>query len=189
MNDLTLSSDHVYRVGSRIVPSVTQTIGRAGLDPNKGFYTPSGATKGTQIHWMLEQYDHEVLPEGVNEEFSGYLKAYSNFCKFNKPIWDIDGIEQTFYNEEYDFAGTRDRVGSILWEGKRTPCCLDIKSGGKQGWHKIQLAGYSIDHRYEWQRFGLYVRENGTYELDHYTNGLDFEIFIQALLGETHGNI
>lgn len=179
---ITLSSSHVYMVDGRIVESVTQAIGRAGLDPNKNFYNEIACKRGVDIHKMLEYYDLGTLDiSSVSKAYQPYLKAYILFCRFSKPIWNIDGVEQTFYNEEYDFCGTRDRVGSILWNGKRVDCVLDLKSGAKASWHKVQLAGYSIDVRYKVERFGLYVKKNGSYELEHYTDDSDFETFKNIL--------
>lgn len=182
MNNITLSTDHIYRVDGETKSSVTQIIGRAGLDPNKNFYSKKAAQRGNDIHFMLEQYDLGTLNIGkVPKKYRGYLKAYCLFIKFAKPVWDIDGIEQTFYNPEYDICGTRDRVGSIIWQGKRYQCVLDIKSGPKAYWHGIQLAGYTLDIRYSHERIGLYLKDNGTYTIEHYTNPEDYEIFIKSI--------
>jgi len=179
---ITMSSDHIYRVDGRIVESVTQAIGRSGLDPNKNFYNQAACDRGNAIHEMLEHLDLGTLNVAlVPKDFQPYLKAYLLFNKFSRPVWNIDGVEQSFYNEEFDFCGTRDRAGTILWKGKRVKCVLDLKSGVKAPWHKIQLAGYGLDHRYDWERFCLYVKKNGTYELEHYSDDSDFESFKNTL--------
>ena len=185
MNDITLSSDHVYRVDGRVVESVTQAIGRAGLDPNKGFYNEAGARRGNEVHYMLELFDRMALDlRSVKPEYAGYIKAYNSFKNFNQPFWNLDGIEQTFYNAMFDYCGTRDRVGTIHYGGRREQCVLDLKTGAQCSWHGIQLAGYTLDHRYDRERFGLYLSDKGKYSLHHYTNDGDFDIFIGILKGE-----
>ena len=185
MNEITISSEHIYRVDGVPVESVTQAIGRAGLDPNAGFYNKEGAKRGTDVHVMLEHYDLMTLNlQTVRKEYIGYLKAYNLFCRMTLPHWDLDGIEQTFYSETFNFCGTRDRVGSILWKNQRVKCVLDLKTGVKTSWHGIQLAGYTLDHRYDRERFGLYLKDNGTYSLQHYTDDGEFDTFINILKGE-----
>lgn len=180
--DITISNTHVYRVDGKVVESVTQAISRAGLDPNAGFYNQAGANRGNDVHYILELFDLEALKiQTVKEEYKGYLKAYNSFRNFNLPAWNVDGVEQTFYNKEHNFCGTRDRVGSIVWKGKRVQCVLDLKTGPKASWHGIQLAGYTLDHRYDRERFGLYLSNNGQFKLHHYTDDGDFTTFIQTL--------
>jgi len=182
MNDITLSSDHVYRVDGRVVESVTQAIGRAGLDPNKGFYNEAGARRGNEVHYMLELFDRMALDlRSVKPEYAGYIKAYNSFKNFSQPFWNLDGIEQTFYNATFNYCGTRDRIGSILWKGERVQCVLDLKTGAHCEWHGIQLAGYTLDHRYDRERFGLYITERGTHTLHHFTDDSDFDKFIKIL--------
>jgi hypothetical protein len=189
MQGITISDQHVYRVDGRIVPGVTQIISDAGIDPNKNFYNKVAAQRGKDIHTITEQIDKGTLLNAFPKEWSGYISAYYMFLKFNRPVWNVDGVEQTFYNEDFDYCGTRDRVGTMLWRTRRVECCLDIKTGVKAKWHGVQLAGYSMKDRYKLERFGLYLKKNGTYSIHHYTNDGDFEDFINASKkGKRNGN-
>ena len=182
---LTISDQHKYRVDGRVVRSVTQIIGDAGLDPNKNFYNDTACERGSNIHTITEDLDRgQPASIPILDEYRGYLKAYEMFNKFNRPVWNIDGIEQAFYNDELDYCGCLDRAGTMLWGRKRVNVCLDIKTGIKCGWHGVQLAGYAMKKRYKWERFGLYLKANGKFELKHYTNDGDFETFIKIAKGE-----
>lgn len=101
---ITLSSSHVYRVDGRIVESVTQAICRAGLDPNKNFYNEIACKRGVDIHKMLEKYDLGTRHWCSAESISTISKSLYSFCRFSKPIWNIDGVEQTFTTKSMTFA-------------------------------------------------------------------------------------
>ena len=47
MNEITLSSDHVYRVNNNRTRSVTQIIKEAGLMPGSNFFSKESAQRGT----------------------------------------------------------------------------------------------------------------------------------------------
>ncbi|MDH5570600.1 MAG: hypothetical protein OEY89_02475 [Gammaproteobacteria bacterium] len=181
---ITITKSHGYKVNGVKYPSVTQLIKRAGLDPNAKFYNPEDAKRGVAVHKLTEKYDlHLPIDKDVANLYSGYFKAYRTFIKMCAPIWDIDGIEQSFFNAKYKYCGTRDRVGSIMWAGKRCRAVVDIKTGCKAYWHGIQIAGYTLDERYCRERFSLYLNKNGRYQLERYTDDGEYNVFLSILPG------
>ena len=54
------------------------------------------------------------------------------------PVWS--SMEEPKHSEQYDFAGTADRLGTI--NGK--PVVIDFKTGGPASWHGLQLAFYDL---------------------------------------------
>ena len=153
---------HRYTVEGRIIPSVTQRITDAGLLGSAAqFYSPESAARGTAIHQACADRDHgldvSVFAKG---EHGGYLTSYIKWCDAIQPIWT--SIETPRYSAKHGTAGTADRVGTFA-DGQ--PLVLDLKSGGRAGWHSVQLALYDLIHDdlppRKRRRIVLYLRANG----------------------------
>jgi hypothetical protein len=153
---------HRYTVEGRIIPSVTQRITDAGLLGSAAqFYSPESAARGTAIHQACADRDHgldvSVFAKG---EHGGYLTSYIKWCDAIQPIWT--SIETPRYSAKHGTAGTADRVGTFA-DGQ--PLVLDLKSGGRAGWHSVQLAFYDLLHDdlppRTRRRIVLYLRANG----------------------------
>lgn len=132
---ITLDDDHVYRIDGRIVPSVTQVI-KGGA---RTYYTAGSAERGHRVHAATVMYDAgDTDVESYPEYLKGYVKAWAEFRKdsgFTPTLVECMGAG---VEEEGHFAGTIDRIGVI--NGRWVT--LDIKSGGAEKGHLLQLAGY-----------------------------------------------
>ncbi len=177
---LTLDDNHIYRWNGVIKPGVSEILKADGQIEDR-FFREVDSERGRRVHLLTQYYDQGTLDEtNLAEQWKPYLKAYKDFHRFNRPDWDIDGIEHEFYNERYNFCGTLDRKGTIEYLGRRVRCVLDIKSGVPAPWHGVQLAGYSLPD-FGVLRLGLYLRPTGKHELKTYTSQNDYALFIKAL--------
>jgi len=143
--------------------------------------------RGRRIHEWTEQLDLGMEPTPP-EEIAGWCKAYRRFGYSLSP---------SFTQVEYNFdAGSRkdgafgwhgiaDRIGVV--RGKRT--VLDIKSGGPQPQHPIQLAFYALglypQSYLKIQRLGVYLKSNGTFKVKTYSDPEDF-MACHALLRQAY---
>ena len=85
--------------------------------------------------------------------------------------------------------GVIDRVGAGLNpHGGRF--VLDIKTGAKKKADAVQLAAYAMlysPHDYDQlDRYGLYIRRDGSYKLVPYTNDYDYVTWLQLLKEATN---
>lgn len=158
--------EHRYFLGDKELPSVSRILKAVFPKEFERVIDPWYAERGTAVHEATRLHDQGVLDETtVDQEVMPYLSAYRKFLSETgfKPIH----IESSLSSEIHGFAGTPDRVGDL--NGRRV--LIDLKSGGPQWWHKYQLAGYAVlcqevyrEEHIE-DRFGLYLKSNGTYKL------------------------
>lgn len=174
--------EHVYTVGARRVPSVTQTLAPL-IDYSQ---VPAAVLKraqdlGTAVHRMTELYDLDDLDvDSLSQELMPYLTAWMRFRAETGFVPEL--IEQRFHHSALHFAGTLDRTGLI--KGRRS--VIDIKKMLRLGpVIGVQLAAYkelcikngvAIDDRY-----GLGLRADGTYRLVPYTDKHDWPTFLSLL--------
>jgi hypothetical protein len=79
-------------------------------------------------------------------------------------------IEQALYHPQRRFGGRPDRVGTM----GRFHAIVDLKTGAKEEWHRLQTALHSILVAAQpgslpaefWQRGALYLREDGSWKWD-----------------------
>ncbi|MCW5141090.1 PD-(D/E)XK nuclease family protein [Burkholderia cenocepacia] len=184
--------EHVYRVGTQRVPSVTQTLAPL-VDYSK---VPPAALErarqlGQAVHRMTELYDLDDLDtDDLAPELMPYLSAW---MKFRAETGFVpDAIELQLYHPALRYAGTLDRTGLI--RGRRA--VVDIKKmltlGPVIG---VQLAAYQellakndtpVDDRY-----GLGLRADGSYRLVPFADRNDWPVFLALLtlrnFKEKHG--
>ena len=106
---------HTYTLDGVVIPSVTEICAPITY----GKYPPVGvvqqaAARGTRVHELCALYDMDALPDEIETELVGYVKAWAAFCRDYKPIWAH--IELPLYGEidpGQPFAGTLDRIGEI----------------------------------------------------------------------------
>ena len=106
---------HTYTLGGVVIPSVTEICAPITC----GKYPPVGvvqqaAARGTRVHELCALYDMDALPDEIEAELVGYVKAWAAFCRDYKPVWTH--IELPLYGEldhGQPFAGTIDRIGDI----------------------------------------------------------------------------
>lgn len=162
-------SRHLYTLGDLILPSVTEICAQltAGKYADNAVVAYAAA-RGTRVHELCALYDMDALPEEVEEECVGYVRAWAAFCRDYKPVWER--IEWAGYSTD-GFAGTVDRLGLI--DGKR--CVVDIKTAASLDRPaKIalccQTAAYSVMAAEEGlhctgDSLGVQIKKDGTYTI------------------------
>lgn len=106
---------HTYTLDGVVIPSVTEICAPITC----GKYPPVGvvqqaAARGTRVHELCALYDMDALPDEIEAELVGYVKAWAAFCRDYKPVWRH--IELPLYGEidpGLPVAGTLDRIGEI----------------------------------------------------------------------------
>ncbi len=104
---------HTYRLGGRVIPSVTQLLDKlhsfAGVPEE---VLEAAKERGTYVHRMTEFYDQDELDiPAVPEQYQGYLKGWQAFCAEYAPVWS--GIEHRGHSKVFGYAGTMDRKGTL----------------------------------------------------------------------------
>lgn len=163
--------EHKYIVDGKEVPSVT-TILNYMSDVEYGKIPQAtldqAARRGTLVHEYTELIDCDALPDEIEYEVVGYLKAYKAFLRDYKPDWLL--IEAPVYSEA-GFAGTVDRFGYIDGEW----CVLDIKTvSSPTKMQKFTVSAQTqayeigIEETYNYiteGRYALYLASDGEYNL------------------------
>jgi hypothetical protein len=125
MPKLELDANHIYTVDGRRVDGLTSTIQEAGLIRSSGSYYMD---RGSKIHLATQYWDEGVLDEEtVDPQIQGYLDSWKQFRK-DQHYTPIE-IEYKISNPILLVASTVDRIP-----------LLDIKSGGPEPWHILQIA-------------------------------------------------
>lgn len=116
---------HTYTLDGVVIPSVTEICAPITC----GKYPPVGvvqqaAARGTRVHELCALYDMDALPDEIEAELVGYVRAWAAFCRDYEPVWTH--IERPMHGaaQEKPYAGTLDRVGKI--DGKTR--VVDIKT-------------------------------------------------------------
>ena len=161
---------HTYSLDGKKLPSVTEIC---GLLNNWGDINPAilmqAARRGTVVHEYCELVDYGVDEDGIEcePELAGYVIAYMRFLRDYKPLWEC--VEQKVYSEQFGYAGTLDRFGTI--DGK--PVLLDIKTSScvnklqKIIW-ACQLSAYVLllaKEGEEVKRWNLVLKRDGKYQI------------------------
>lgn len=179
------SIEHAYFYNDVRVMSVTQMLEATGwVDPT--FYTRASRDRGTAVHRLAAAYDLGSLPLEDAHQHRGYVLAYADAMRAIRATWDT--IEEPLVHPGYPFAGTPDRVGTVL--GVRT--VLDIKSGAREASHPVQTALYAILiagaggplsdlPATSWARASLYLKPSGKYSLEHHPNRRDLDAAYRVL--------
>lgn len=106
---------HTYTLNGVVIPSVTEICAPITC----GKYPPVGvvqqaAARGSRVHELCALYDMDALPDEIESDLVGYVKAWAAFCRDYKPVWQY--IERPLHGEidaGQPFAGTLDRIGVI----------------------------------------------------------------------------
>lgn len=124
-----------------VIRSVTQILLDAGLIDNR-WYTAEARERGTAVHTLCERYAQGVRVDDKGRaldsleyviSFAGWMRetgAYA-ICTESLISGEINGKR---------YAGRFDGLYEI--HGKRY--LVDVKTGAKSKWHKMQLAAYSL---------------------------------------------
>ena len=164
-----------YNSGGR-VPGVTDVIKGAGLIDTT-FFTGQHRDRGIRVHLATQDIDKNLCNIAVDipDNIDPYKDAYKQFLADVNPKWQHS--EYIVYNRQYNYAGIADRIGEMFGED----VIVDIKSGIKDRSHGVQLAAYERAWGKPVKRYGLYLKNDGTYKLEKYDNPNDFRVFIAAL--------
>jgi hypothetical protein len=159
---------------------VTAALKAAGLIDDR-YFSEQATERGTAVHLALEALDkgHAPLVAAAHE---GYIAAYRRFLT-ECAVGPIAMNEAVLGDPVLGYAGTVDRVRTI---GPHLSV-VDIKTGAPVAWHRIQLSAYcelvkKATHHAVVRRWGLYLREEGTYSFLAYTDRSDWDVFKAALL-------
>lgn len=116
-------------------PRVTEILKATGLIDDR-FYTVAGRDRGTAIHKATESMDILGL---LADDFPQYAEKLKTWEAWKAETGaQIEAMEEGV--ETDDYIGRFDRIVTVY--GSRW--ILDIKSGAKQPWHKVQVAAYAM---------------------------------------------
>jgi len=153
MPNFTLSDDHVYTLGDRVIDGTTSILSAAGLIGNYG--SQWYLDKGTAVHAVTQYYDKGTLDEDtIDPQIAGYLESWKRF-RMDQDYMPIY-YELFLHDPVMLYAGTLDRLP-----------LLDLKSGAYVPWHSLQMAAYWNLARVNGyqaeclQPMGVYLQEDG----------------------------
>lgn len=183
------AAGHEYMLGDRLVPSVTQSMALAGLDPYARVprrYLVRAAAIGTAVHQATHFLDEGDLDlDSLDPAIVGYVLAWQRF-KQEKDFSPIE-IERRGIsigeNGELPFGYCLDRIGVLA--GKET--LVDLKTPKKisafmELCYGVQTAGYCRGSNFDGARASVQLREDGTYKLiPHANDARDFRRWQSAL--------
>ena len=172
-----IASTHTYRIGPWEVPGITTVLRAAGH--NESTWIPDSAReRGHVIHEAIEALEVGHLEfETWDSPYRGWLAGFLRYKRERRPRHDA--VELGAFERAYGFATHVDLVGAL--DG---PMAMNVKSGAYMESHGIQTAGEVIaldGRRSNRRRYGLYLKPNGRYELEEFTDPADFDQFFDAL--------
>jgi hypothetical protein len=168
MSTLLFDADkHLFTWGGHRVPSTTQILKEEGWIDTR-WYNAAALERGSDFHQASAMLDAGRLDwRSVSEEVTPYLLSYEK-AKADLHV-GIAGIERIVHKGQ-QWAGILDRVWK--WKGSLVPA--EYKTGGPEGWHKLQLASYAATWRRR-PRYGvlLYVGRSSYKLVELSTEELD----------------
>lgn len=148
---------------------------QSGLVPTAHF-TDFARERGTAVHLACQYHDEGVLDEStIDEVVRPYLDQYKRFLLESGA--GVIAIERELVNEEWGYIGHFDRVLTV----NMVDYVVDIKTGGPQPWHAIQLAAYRAGAGPQLRRAGLYLTPNN-YKFIEHQDVSDWHVFRAALV-------
>lgn len=168
------------------LPRVTDILKVAGISDFSRVpidILEAGQHFGTAVHKATELWDKGILDETIlSEPLIPRLAAWKKFIKDYGVIILAKEIEKRFTSKKYGFTGEPDRWPKI--QGKRT--LIDLKSSTSMyPSTEIQTAGYEILLSENGikvdRRWGIQLKENGTYNVEPYMEISDKTTFLSAL--------
>ena len=186
---------HVYRVDGRVVPSVTQILGRLSAEEYR-FVDASGmedaALLGKAVPKMIDldlrgDLDVEALSEGLQVYYTAWQK-FRHLSGFQMVL-----SEDQVCSSKYGYAGTLDLAGwlndrFVIIDAKRT--AQVPRTAGPQMAAYLQALGESgrtfpVPGSTELaarvanaERYALHLRADGTWRLVPFTDKSDLRVFL-----------
>ena len=175
-------ANHEYRLDGVRVPSVTQVLQSAGIIDYSSVpeeWRNFALTRGSAVHHACRLLDENDLDrKTLDSSLDGYIRAYERFLADSgaRPI----SIEQCVSNELMRYAGTLDRIYDV--GGMRV--LADLKTSLVPNWTGIQISAYAacisgVDTFLK--RWGVALRDDGTYRIETFEDTMDWDIFVSAL--------
>lgn len=166
--------EHVYRLGERVLPSVTEILAGSGIVDTQWF-TEAGCWRGSAVHFACWYDDQNDLNEStLDPMLRGYVDAYRKFKA--ETGFECVAIEQSVYNDVLGYAGTPDRIGKM----GAFLCLADLKSGASSKATRYQTVAYAacLPSPRKYVRMEVRLKPNGDFSLQVYEPkdyGRDFQ--------------
>ena len=163
---------HEYTENGHVVRSVTQILKDAGIIDDT-WYNEEARERGSAVHTLCERYangerlSRMAVPIADYEYVNAFAAWIKNCGAY--PIALECVISGTVNGHRY--AGKFDGLYEIM--GKRV--LVDLKTGAKAKWHRIQLAAYGMGELEDGMRLNpdkamvLYLHADGLYKADFLT--------------------
>jgi hypothetical protein len=172
---------HTYRLGSRVLPSVTTILRESELcDFSSPWFTDIVRDRGVRVHAAIE-----TIANGESAMFSGDDEVLPYVLAFQK--WQADdsiaitGTELRLHDAALGYAGTIDLIGERTGATKNR-YVIDLKCGGVPPSVGPQTAAYArLLNDGWWFRASLNLRKDGTYRFDLLEDDQDEDDFLAAL--------
>lgn len=153
---------HVFYLDKYRIPSVSQIMRHAGIQPDVSFLPKEFLERGSFVHWITELVDQGIMDWNlIPVEMVPFVSAYEMFSDNNKI--EVFESEKIVFNADMIYAGILDRV----WTINGTRQLSDIKTGTYTKWHKVQLTAYNLTQQEE-NISSLYLTKEGNYQLKTY---------------------
>ena len=131
---------HKYYIDDMEIPGATTILAEAGLI-NRKYHNDFARDRGKAVAMAIELWLHNDLDlSTVDPEVDPYLQDFIGFGMNSNFKPELSLVEKPLIHELLRFGGIPDLTGYMNGE----PCVIDIKTGGKELWHKIQTVFYSI---------------------------------------------
>ena len=181
---------HEYRLGGKVLPSVTEVISSAGLVDFSRVPAETLETarqRGTAVHSACNLYDHGTLDyASLDPVIWPYLEAWDKFVR--QADVTIHMTEHPVHSTKHGYAGTFDRLALVA----NKPAMIDIKTSeiisqatGVQTiayLHAAEESGCGLGlPAKKYKRFAVHLFDNGKYELEPYTSEQDWSVFLACL--------
>ena len=172
---------HEYRINNIVIPGVTSILQAAGLYDDS-FFTEESRNRGKYVHKAcLYHLQNDLNENTIPDEYRGYIEAFKRFMDESDCKPHLDRCEVPLFHTKECWAGTPDICGTL----NNISMVLDIKTGQQNKTASYQLAAYQIllaVNGYEAiNRFALYLKSNGRYNLIQHKDRHDKNIFHAAL--------
>lgn len=155
---------HVYTLGGRVLPSVTEILCGAGLVDTQWF-TDAGKWRGSAVHAACWYEDENDLDEaGLDPRLAGYLAAYRKFKAETEFVVEVN--EMKVHHDLLGYAGRFDKVGKFA----KGPALIDLKSGAASKVTRYQTTAYvaCLASPRKYTRMEVRLKDNGKYSLQVY---------------------
>ncbi len=181
---------HTYRLGSRVLPSVTQILEDVGIIDYSQIPVETrqmALERGSAVHEAIALDLQSDLDESSAEE-SGIL-GYVHAAREARRALGVEilAVEEQVYHPVLDYAGTLDL--------RSADCVIDWKTTRAEYWVRFQLAAYvaacaartGITTRWSgvsWRRICVELHCDGTYRIYEIAPDTwcdDFTTFVAAL--------